>query len=328
MPKIKEFEGLSEEELFEVFESIFFDELESWFSADIFCCDYCYQHVEKDWPGIANDENFQRQSIDMRCFYSGSRVREFFTELEFDELSKKISCPKCNSSSFCNMWPYNFEMADKFKDTLCELNELSKKTPFLLLTHPFAQETLKLLEKLCAQVGLTDVQTAYYRGRSLDKGKKYIKKDFMSPPPNVTREGRYNHAGTSVLYLGDSPQTCFSELGKPECGIAIAKIKIEQKLKLLDWVDIDEDDNILYTAAKSSLMSSPGENEGWFKPEYIFTRFIADCAIHAGFDGIKYPSIRRVQGHNMVLLNPSKQWKNIGLSAIEQMDEPKSYYTK
>lgn len=68
-------------------------------------------------------------------------------------------------------------MADKFKDTLCELNELSK-TPFLLLTHPFAQETLKLLEKLCAQVSLTDVQTAYYRGRSLDKGRNTLK-DFM-----------------------------------------------------------------------------------------------------------------------------------------------------
>jgi hypothetical protein len=58
-------------------------------------------------------------------------------------------------------------------------------------------------------------------------------------------------------------------------------------------------------------MSSPNEGEGWFKPHYIFTRFIADCAINAEFDGIRYPSVRLGERSNLVLLNGLEAWEHL-----------------
>jgi len=79
----------------------------------------------------------------------------------------------------------------------------------------------------------------------------------------------------------------------------------------------DDSDGILNAAAWSSLMSSPAEGEGWYKPHYVFTRFIADCAISAGFDAIKYPSVRYGQKCNIVLLNGVEAWKNINIIRIK-----------
>jgi hypothetical protein len=52
------------------------------------------------------------------------------------------------------------------------------------------------------------------------------------------------------------------------------------------------------------LCAAPRQGEGWNKPEYVFSRFVADCALHAGFHAIRYGSTKDPHGENLVLLQP------------------------
>jgi hypothetical protein len=122
-------------------------------------------------------------------------------------------------------------------------------------------------------------------------------------------EGRYNHNGQPVLYLGSDEETCYRELGRPEVGVCSSRIALTRKIALLDLCCINgsvdaEEQEAFETLIVSSLMTAPVINAGWCRPEYVFTRLVADCARVAGFDGIKYPSSRWQKGHNLVILCP------------------------
>lgn len=316
---------IDEDEHFETFYKVFYDELESWFSADIACCDDCLDEFLTKWPAVdTRNFDFQRNAITLGSFYSGSRLSSIFTQDEFNKFVKKIPCPNCGSPLCNNIWPYNFkfDLPDNFDRILEEMSSLAKKTPFLLLSHSFALDTLKAIKELSHKVESTDIRTDYYRARKLEKGKHYGNDDFKYPPRGKIGEGRYNHAGSLVIYLANNLNTCFYELRQPNDGIAIAKIKITGTLKVLDLIEIEDDEsNIINAAAWSSLMSSPYEGDGWYKPQYIFTRFIADCAIHAGFDAIRYPSVRFGHSHNIVLLDGVTQWSKMDLIDIKEMEK-------
>ncbi|MNI55468.1 RES domain protein [compost metagenome] len=134
-----------------------------------------------------------------------------------------------------------------------------------------------------------------------------IDKDaFDFPPQNIVSEGRYNHAGIPVLYLASSPETCFKEMRETACHIA--EIKLGRDIKLLDLTNSydahQEHYDLLSTLVYSALMSAKQDNTGWYKPKYVFSRFVADCALFSGFDAIKYPSTRAEdESFNIVLLN-------------------------
>jgi len=198
-----------------------------------------------------------------------------------------------------------------------ELDRLSRKTPFLLLTNPFAKKSLKAINDIAQRTESTIIDKKYYRARKLEKDKSYVEVDFKYPPKDKIGEGRYNHAGFPVIYLSDSPTTCFYELRSPNEGIAIAEMNIIKPIKILDLIEIEDDwTSIINVVAWSSLMSSPIEGDGWFKPQYTFTRFIADCAINAGFDAIKYPSVRRGERYNLVILDGINGWENLDITKI------------
>lgn len=320
--------NITEDELIGNFCEMFYYELESWFSADIACCDDCYDDFVGKWPATYfRDLNFQKSCINIEGFYSGSSLQDFFTKEQFYELVKHIHCPRCGKSIHYNMWAYNFsfDLPDGFETILEEINKLAQTTPFLLLSHPFAKKILTSLMDLGTDVVPIRITDSYYRARKLIDGKIYANNDFGYPPRNVITEGRYNHAGYPVIYLADSETTCFYELRKPVEGIAVAEIRIRRPLKILDLFMIEDDcDSILNIAAWSSLMSSPHEGNGWHKPQYTFTRFIADCAIHAGFDAIKYPSVRQGQRHNIVLLDGVNGWNSIDILDIKKMENASS----
>jgi hypothetical protein len=132
--------------------------------------------------------------------------------------------------------------------------------------------------------------------------------DFNFPPKEVVKEGRYNHAGIPVLYLASDAKTCYYEMREIPC--TIVELEIHKRLKILDFVEFDEstDDrtDTLKALVYSALISSKQDDEGWHKPKYIFSRFVADCAKYVGFDGIKYPSTRELRdNYNLVILNSS-----------------------
>ena len=323
-----EFLELDDSHSINVFCGCFYDELESWFSADIICCTNCFNDFKEKWPGIySRDLDFQCNTIGVNEFYSGSRINWFYSKEQYDYLLKYIKCPRCDSPITDLIYPYNFpfDWDITFEEDIEEIEDMAKNTPFLLLSHPLAKRTFDTILQMSKQKHVTKIRQTYFRARVYEENdgngnrKIYNESDFTPPPKEKVREGRYNHAGHPVLYLGDTPDTCFSELRKPEEGIMYAEIEISESIKVLDLLESDDqDDNIINMIKWSSIIQSPKEGEGWDNPHYTFTRFIADCALFAGFHAIKYPSVRLHKGHNLVILDTTTVYKNIQISNIRK----------
>ncbi|MCK5607450.1 RES family NAD+ phosphorylase [Candidatus Pacearchaeota archaeon] len=292
------------------FEELFYKDLESWFSSDIACCDECYDDFLAHWPHAysANKAAFQRSSIDLDCFYSGSRLQDSYTKEQFDKYLQLIPCPRCGSELKYNIWPYTlpFDVVENFEDKINEIAKISQKTPFLLLEHPFAKEVYKAIVDLSKESKPTTLENSLYRARTRSSLKNTNIREFDFPPNNIVSEGRYNHAGIPALYLCSDPETCFHELREKPC--IIAKIKIADKVKVLDLTNTYDShlkhSNLLATLVYSALMSARQDDFGWHKPKYVFSRFISDCAKSAGFDAIQYPSTRATnESYNIVILD-------------------------
>ncbi|WP_081784647.1 RES family NAD+ phosphorylase [Nitratireductor aquibiodomus] len=148
--------------------------------------------------------------------------------------------------------------------------------------------------------------TALFRARSEKGLDDCTPKQFDFAEPRFVSEGRYNHAGQPTLYLADSEKTCFHELRRSSC--VIGEIRLGGTLKVLDLVNPYEHHkdfcDILNALVFSALLSTPQEDEGYRKPAYVFSRFVADCARYSGFDAIRYPSTRaNPSAQNLVVLS-------------------------
>lgn len=292
------------------FEELFYRDLEGWFSSDIACCDECYDDFLECWPHAysADKAAFQCSSIDLECFYSGSRLQDVYTKEEFFKFLKLVPCPRCDRELKYNIWPYElpFDVVDGFEDKIFEISQISQSTPFMLLKHDFAQAVSNALASLFEKTAREKVSLSLYRARVSATLTSIDQNEFDFPPQNIVSEGRYNHAGIPVLYLASSPETCFKEMRETACHIA--EIKIGGNINILDLTNSyethQEHSNLLSTLVYSALMSAKQDNTGWYKPKYVFSRFLADCARFSGFDAIKYPSTRAEdESFNIVILN-------------------------
>ncbi|CAI1515305.1 RES domain [Serratia fonticola] len=292
------------------FEELFFRDLESWFSSDIACCDNCYDDFLKVWPHAysANDNAFQCSSIGLDAFYSGSRLSDYYTEDEFFKYLKTIECPRCGSAFEYNIWAYElpFNVVNSFELKIKEIETLAQSTPFLLLKNSFANDVMDALFNLSTEVEPKFINYSLYRARVASQLKNLSASEFDFAPAQYVSEGRYNHAGHPVLYLGSNPETCYQEVRELPC--YIAEIKITKNFKILDLTNTFDQDNdysdLLSTLVYSALLSAKQTGNGQHKPEYIFSRFVSDCAKFAGFDAIKYPSTRLSKDNfNIVILN-------------------------
>lgn len=302
--------GLTREEAKNAFELAFLDQVESGYTADIACCDACYDEFAALWPlaSVANNHKLERSGISLRLFYENSRLPELFSREEFDEFSADLTCPRCGGPLGPNMWPYNFpfDVGDGFEERVKELSALGQSMPFLLLSDPFAQETLKLIEHISLNLAPTVLNLLLYRGRVSDTPLQAVLAEFDKPPRASTVEGRYNHAGSPVLYLASDFATCVEEMRRKPC--SIAEIEFKTPLKILDLVAPDKahPDNYddLAALTYSALMSAKQPDDGWHKPTYVFSRFIADCCRRHGIHGIKYPSTHIVgTNFNLVIVD-------------------------
>mgnify|MGYP000247562826 CR=1 FL=1 len=89
--------------------------------------------------------------------------------------------------------------------------------------------------------------------------------------------------------------------------------------RLLDGVD----------SPGSALLIAPRTGEGWVKRQYLFSRFVADCARSAGFDAIRYGSTKDRNGVNYVILSPPEDLATLmrldGVSQIACPDPAPRY---
>src|SRR5690606_25965899 len=114
----------------------FHDQLDSWFSADIKCCDQCHDDFKENWP-IVFDRLSDTEAINVLVFYHGSKLRLSYSEQEFLDNLYRIRCPRCNSSIESNFWAFEFEF-DNFDEIEFDFHVLKqdiRETPFIVLKN-------------------------------------------------------------------------------------------------------------------------------------------------------------------------------------------------
>ncbi|CCO49243.1 hypothetical protein VIBNISOn1_800024 [Vibrio nigripulchritudo SOn1] len=309
MLTVEERKKLEEEDLYDIKE-LFNAEVDSWFSADIACCDNCVDDFLKSWPFAydAEGKQFQLNQIDLDSFFVGTRLSQVYSEEDFFRFVRLVSCPRCGLELTSNFIPYSFpfEPVDDFENIIEEIALLSKNSPFLLLKHSFAVQVFNAIKELSEEVPSLLLSTSLYRARVASQIEIVKKNEFDITPRKFAGEGRYNHSGLPAFYLGSDLDTCYQELRCTDS--YIAELKLEKKIKILDLTATYENhqkhSDLLDTLVYSALISAKRDEDNAFKPQYIFSRFVADCAKFVGFDAIKYPSTRTHESSfNIVLLN-------------------------
>lgn len=139
--------------------------------------------------------------------------------------------------------------------------------------------------------------------------------DMHKPSADKTREGRFNHYGQPVLYLGSSDIICAKEIneGDEEIICWIQKVQV-RKANVLDLTNKSSSKEFeKYPLLLAGLLISgelekhKSNHDSYYKPEYAITRFIADLCRANNIDGIKYISTHKEDGdknpYNLVLFN-------------------------
>ncbi len=295
------------------FNSIFSDEIDSAFASSIRCCDQCIDDFQQHWPGTASRNfEFQKGSIPVDLAVIQSRIPDCYSPAEVSTLIHFVRCPRCENYPQLWIWIHEHAAADELETEISQLSALANRTPFLILENQFAQRVLMEIRGLGEAASTIQLPSRLYRARKAEEVEPDIDgsipaAQFGPPLAKYVQEGRFNHAGLPMLYLADSLPTTIAEIGTPGQSFCVATLGLKSKFKVLDLIINEPDEpkwELLGAIAASALMSAPRTGDGWVKKEYIFTRFVADCAIDAGFDAIRYGSTKLNTGYNYVLVKP------------------------
>jgi hypothetical protein len=306
------------------FNDMLVDEIESAYTSSVCCCDFCYDEFAARWPDVTfRDIEFQTQSIELFLLITNSRLPGVYTPAEISSLKRLVECPRCLGQAPHNVWIYEhrFSNATEIERSIDELLSIGCVTPFLLLEHPFAQRVLTIIRDRSKETLRAPLDFVFYRARLTEDVSRLGQapdelQTYAAPPAAFVGEGRYNHAGMPMIYLASSADTAAAELGTPKKTCCVGKLRLVGPFLTLDLLDIDEDapsGDILLALSRSALISAPRTGDGWIKRQYIFSRFVADCARAAGFDVIRYGSIKRSGQSNYVLLNPPDDFSSIAV---------------
>ncbi|TGP85633.1 MULTISPECIES: RES family NAD+ phosphorylase [unclassified Mesorhizobium] len=300
----------------DVFNDAFSDEIDSDFASSICCCDACYADFRAHWPDVAFREmEFQTQSMEVFYAVDHSRLPGIWSPAEISTLRHFVQCGRCMEFATHNIWIYEhtFSDAEKIEVEIDQLLTIGDQTPFLLLEHEFARRVLAHIRSAVIAPDTLPAGQSLYRARVSSSiailGQATDALVAYAPPPaRYVQEGRFNHAGTPMLYLASTPEVAAAEIGMPGEQCHIAELRTLRELTLLDLANLDEEASgyaLMRALASSALVAAPRIGEGWQKKQYVFSRFVADCARSAGYDAIRYASTKNIEGKNIVILAPS-----------------------
>lgn len=254
-------------------------------------------------------------------------LKDIFCDLEIPEkyhcdIAQHIVCPYCGCDQFDehtdvgreDKWnimvqEYLTKADRKYGRQVALLQDHLQKYPLLSLTAPLAKTIYREITRgkapTCSEHGL------WFKSRPKKNKKIYRLVDMQAAPVGCSSDGRYNHAGQSVLYLANHEETAMCETIDDltllnDIWIQKYEINISNILDLThDWDNLGPSTSAVIVALLSGIALSQkveARNCTW-KPEYFITRFISDCARAAGFNGIRYNSTRGV-GTNLVIFTP------------------------
>ncbi len=306
----------------ESFNGFLSDEIDSSYTSNICCCDFCYEDFRARWPDVPfRNSKFQTQSADSMWLVDCSRIPGVYSPAEISSLRRLVQCPKCQGVGPANVYifEHRFSDAEELEVEISELSSLGARTPFLMLENDLAQRVRAEIRRAAGSSKMIDMGTRFFRARLeadvLKAGQPLNElRTFGPAPARFVAEGRFNHAGNPVTYVADLPDLAAAEIGRPKERCIVGELEIARPLSYLDLFEIDEDEpgfELMSALACSALLASPNMGEGWVKQQYIFSRFVADCAYSAGFDAIRYGSTKLQQGSNYVILTARDDVKQI-----------------
>ncbi|QLC50077.1 RES family NAD+ phosphorylase [Methanolobus zinderi] len=332
------YSDLSDEQLAELsreshlpsFKKSFLTELSKLFKTSSFLCNHCIDDFLKKWDGFAiiNSE-FKESEISLSSFYYQSSLYELYKEDDFDIFVDMMGCSRCENGDITSIWPYpnNLDVLfDLYDDELKAVAKLAEKCPFAILTDDFASKIYSMLKQLSEKSTNLCLDFKFYRCRNLDDEAVLFSRQDMGPVPDEkAQENRFNHTGYGYLYLATTEDVSFGEVtyssnGPRKKQVCMAEIRLLKSLKILDLTDVQgnnhKDDTYQMLICSPLVYNHPDnknkfQNKMYATKEYIFTRFIADCALSLGFDGIKYASRFGRSGDNFVIFKDktNKQFK-------------------
>lgn len=245
-------------------------------------------------------------------------------EESLDNIVRNLGCPYCGNDTFN---PYSeigledrFDAANrkhlagakrKYGKSILSLEDLAKRTPLLISTHPLAKKIFREIDVQMPRQ--TTAEGDYFWARGTEGDRIFSVGEMLAPPHGKPSEGRYNHGGQNHLYLSQYLEAAISEVssslkkGDQICCVAVRlTAPVPHILHLsFEWDDYDPSTSALLVALDSShvLVKKGSNTENW-KPDYFLTRFIMDCAKNAGYNGILYKSVQSF-GDNLVIFNPA-----------------------
>lgn len=243
-------------------------------------------------------------------------------EDQWESIADNLSCRNCGSS-FCEVWSdvgvkSKFDIAlDKYIDqtlkkygpTIKEFENLLENFPLLAYSNPFGRKIYKDLKELNFPV--SSASGTFFRAREAKSSDILTKEKMMNPPTGKPQEGRYNHSGQSHLYLSTDSETAIEEvIGIDDDRIVwVLELELETVNNILDlsfdWtMTTPETSPVFFTLCAQNFINRSDRNNELWKPDYFITRYIADCAKHLGYNGIKYNSAKKSYIENVVLFYP------------------------
>ena len=267
-----------------------------------------------------------------------------FSESQKNKIYENFSCPNCGIKldSFSEvtvdeyyydrkLYKAHIKKINKKESALTDFYKYLCKFPYLGCNHNIGRE---LISAISAINKTTISDKTFYRARSPNNSDVFTNKDMLPPNPSEipVSEGRFNHFAQSHWYLGDSKNLCGIECTHNKNSILwFQEIKI---VKAENILDLSNDDIIYYNPENptifelplviaalfsSGFITRPQNIKGYWKPEYLITRFIADICKQNGFNGILYPSSLYPSGKNLVIFNINKiEYSFIGNPVIDE----------
>ncbi len=257
-------------------------------------------------------------------------------EIYHADIAANLVCKSCGNHDF-NLHSYIgtedekdnqihiklVEADRKFKKKIIDLQEYIKFYPSLVLDNPLARKIQKEIESQTLPICVLE-KFDCYRSRIVGDAKVFNSVDLGAPDVGIARIGRYNHPGQSVLYVSESRDCSVAEIlddyHQPAL-IWVQKYHIDGITNILDlkidWGGFLNFESILFTALLNNnvLERRMSKDNSTWKPGYLLTNFVADCAKKAKYNGIKYNS-SKYSDSNIVLFDP----KHKSIQAIDKPD--------
>ena len=287
---------------------------------EIQSCEYCRENQDSDMGFMLGDP------MEIQELLSQAGV----DEEKMEQYLPLLSCPNCGipgadfslddevgmptNEELHHRQRWN-EWTRELRPRVDEFAAQLRMYPYLGGIHDVGRE---ILNGIPTFPRITLPARQWWRARKAEGALVFTLQDLKAPPHGkATSEGRFNHYGQSVFYLGETQRAALREIidisGTDRVGwvqeFAIGEIPNILDLRIKDWSE-ELAPPLIAVGLTSEYIGVTASTSAW-KPEYLVPRFIADCARRAGYHGIIFNSAKHGD-ENLVLFG----WDDLAIMPV------------